>query len=1574
VTDTRPALSYAEQDPRRRAPYHLGVEIRLLGPVEAIGRDGLPMGLGGPKERIALALLALSANRVVSEDRLIGALWADEPPRTAARTLQSHLSRLRQAMSDEATLESAGGGWVLRVEADIVDAARFEALVTKGRRAASSGDWLEAASSFGSALALWRGRALEGFADQLWAAGETARLEELRLCAFEERAEAELACGRHHEVIADLQAVCRAEPLRERLWGQLMLALYRAGRQADALRAFQQLRRTLIEELGIEPNPALGRLEQSIVTQSPSLDWRPPTTVAATGPPSAPTGVAADVRSGHRAQAASGGLVTLLFTDIAGSTELLSRMGEENFEARRRGHFELLRDAVARSGGSEIKTLGDGMMAAFGSAVDALGCAVAIQQAVARHNRRSGEGALGVRVGVHVGEAVRDEDDLFGLAVVVAKRLCDSAEAGQIRASRLVADLVEARGVFDFHDIGLLDLKGLPQPTAACMVGWSEQATLALPPDLAGTHDGAFVGRSHELGTLRGAWQRAQSGRQVTFLAGEPGIGKTTLATRAAVEAWAQGAVVLFGRCDEESLVPFQPFVEAIGHYVEATPAEELRQKLADRAADLALLVPGVARRLPEVARAGPKGTDTDRYRIFEAVTELFGVIGADAPVVVLIDDLHWADRPTLQLLTHVIRTCADVPLLVMGTYRDTDLVRTHPMAETLVDLRKANLVERVVLRGLSPDEVVVMVSGGADPSAGDRTLGLALWEQTEGSPLFLREILRHLSETGAVTAGDGGGWVATKRVEQLGIPEGVKEVIGRRLTRLSEQANIALRTGSVLGRELRLDVLERVTDLGSEELLDAMEEATAAGIVTEMVSTPGRWAFTHALVRHALYEELSLTRRVRLHQRVGEALEALAPDIPGSHLAELAFHFSQAAVAGGADKAIDYGRRAGEHALASAGYEEAARHFAAALEVAEDAGADLEVRADLLLAQGGAERRIGDPRPARATFERVVALVDRADPERMARAALGYAGGVKLRFWTQLGVTDGRCIELLESALEMLGPDDSELRALTLGTLAQDLQWVPGAEQRRDELSAEAVAMARRLGDAGTLASVLLARNLAMGSPEFYEEHRANATESLRLADELGDGQLRAWAITHLLLVHLWLGDVETAMELVGEGERAAAAIKEPAAFLFDQVRGCIAIVEGRLSEAEVLLRRGFAGGQEVRDPNTFLTFGAGITFLRLLQGRAIELAGSVEAMMVTMSGVGGMAHGARALMFSLHGMLDSARAQLDLVDPGDPSSLPRNVLLLGSLQALARACLLVGDGAKAEVIYDLMAPHERYDAVIGWVPLGPVSLGLGCAAAALGRTDAAAAHFEAALATVRARGWKSYIADTELHYAPLLAERDRPGDRERALAMTEELIAVSTELGAADHLSVGRALRSHLLSEKPTARVTHPEPNRWDRARARLTGFGRAAVASWTTGRSDEDLVRRFSGPGPQRLLFSTMARAFQPTMAFGFNGDITFDLRPPEDDGDPAAGDWWTIEVRGRKATAHPGRSSNPAVLIHAPLADFLRIAAGEAHPAMALMDNTVEVEGDVLLAARLPDMFGAVTRMPAKEPAS
>ena len=435
----------------------------------------------------------------------------------------------------------------------------------------------------------------------------------------------------------------------------------------------------------------------------------------------------------------------------------------------------------------------------------------------------------------------------------------------------------------------------------------------AAPAGAGGPAESAFVGRAGELAVLGAAWRRAQGeGRQIVLVAGEPGIGKTTLAVRTAEQAWAQGAVVLFGRCDEEAVTPFQPFVEAVSHYVETVDPERLRSDAgARRRRRWRCWFPPSAGGCRSWPASQGTGAETERYRILEAVATLFDGIGAEGPLVVVLDDLHWADRPSLQLLKHVIRRCAATPLLLLGTYRDTDLVRTHPMAETLSDLRRADLVTRVPLRGLTADDVAALVAGGGRAEDADVALAGRVVERDRRPAVSCARSCA-TSPRPAPSRDDKGGTGRCAGSSSSASPS-VREVIGRQLTRLSEAANTgAADRGSVMGREIRLDVFERVTDLGAARS-SRSTKATAAGVVDEVPGGTGRWAFTHALVRQALYDELSLTRRVRLHQRVGEALEAIHGGGAGPHLAELAFHFTQAAVAGTADKAIGYARRAGE-------------------------------------------------------------------------------------------------------------------------------------------------------------------------------------------------------------------------------------------------------------------------------------------------------------------------------------------------------------------------------------------------------------------------------------------------------------------------------------------------------------------------------------------------------------------------------------------------------------------------------------------------------------------------------------
>src|SRR5215216_5853683 len=503
------------------------MDFRVLGPVEVAG-TGRTVRLGR-RERGVLAALILGAGKTVSSDRLVDALWGERPPRTAGKTLQTYVLRLRKALGGS-VIETQAPGYRLFTPVDAIDAHRFEELIRFARTAVVNGAPARAATSLRDALQLWRGNPFEELAGWAPADAEAARLGELRRVAAEELADAELACGRHAEYVAELESMVAAEPLRERRWAMLMLALYRCGRQADALRAYQRARTTLVEELGIEPGPELRALEQAVVAQNASL--APPSTVIdAERVPPAPR---------------DGGIVSILFSDLAGSTELLDRLGDDAADELRRTHFKLLRDAVDAHGGQEVKTLGDGLMVVFTSAVDAVSCAVEIQRAVTEHNSTSSQ-QLDVRVGLHVGEPIRDEDDFFGMPVVVAQRLCAAATGGQILASETVRSLVGSRGGHDFVALGELDLKGLP-PLATVAVRWRDDAPVLAPfPPLGALHQTnlpvpatGLVGRARELAEVIDLLRRPEV-RLVT-LTGAGGSGKTRLAVEAAWELVAEFA------------------------------------------------------------------------------------------------------------------------------------------------------------------------------------------------------------------------------------------------------------------------------------------------------------------------------------------------------------------------------------------------------------------------------------------------------------------------------------------------------------------------------------------------------------------------------------------------------------------------------------------------------------------------------------------------------------------------------------------------------------------------------------------------------------------------------------------------------------------------------------------------------------------------------------------------------------------------------------------------------------------------------------------------------------------------
>src|SRR4051812_8886787 len=559
------------------------------------------------------------------------------------------------------------------------------------------------------------------------------------------------------------------------------------------------------------------------------------------------------------------GLVTILFTDLVGSTHLAARIGDVAADELRRDHFSDLRGAIAETGGREVKTIGDAIMVTYPSAADALAGAVAMQRSVARRNRRADGQPLAMRIGISAGDATFEDDDWFGTPVIEASRLCAAADGGQILASDLVRSLAGSRSSSELRPLGTRELKGLPHPIAVCEVGWTEDVaaeggSIPLPGFVETAPTFPFAGRVAEHDVLLTAWKEAAEGaRRVVLVSGEPGVGKTRLVTELVKTAHDQGALLLWGRCAEELDVPYQPFAEALRHYVHSVPANRLREQLGPLGGELTRLIPDLSHLVAGLAEPVRTETETERHRLFEAVTDLLESVSRTTPIVLVLDDVHWADKPSLLLLRHVLRRPSPMPLLILATYRDTDLDRSHPLSDVLADLRREPGVERLDLQGLDPGEVTAFMESAAGHTLEESALELsaAVHQETQGNPFFIGEMLLHLAESGLIVQRDG-RWTSDVTLAEVGIPEGIREVVGRRLSRLSDAANRALTIAAVIGPEFDVGLIEALSGLSSDELFDALDEATRAAIAREVAGAFGRYAFAHALVRSTLYEELS--------------------------------------------------------------------------------------------------------------------------------------------------------------------------------------------------------------------------------------------------------------------------------------------------------------------------------------------------------------------------------------------------------------------------------------------------------------------------------------------------------------------------------------------------------------------------------------------------------------------------------------------------------------------------------------------------------------------------------------------
>ena len=554
-----------------------------------------------------------------------------------------------------------------------------------------------------------------------------------------------------------------------------------------------------------------------------------------------------------------------------------------------------------------------------------------------------------------------------------------------------------------------------------------------------------FVGRDRELAELVAGLEGAFAGNgRLVLLAGEPGIGKSRLADALdGARALARGGV-LVGRCWEAGGAPaYWPWIQALRVHLRDTEPDALRAQLGSDAAVLAQLLPELRERFPELEEPPPLEGEGARFRLFEAVRSFLGSAAEDRPVVVVLDDLHAADEPSLLLLQFAARGLEDSRLLIVGAYRDVDPTLRDPLTSALAELVREPHTTQIALSGLSAANVAeyLELSTGTAPGPG---LVEAIHAETEGNALFVSETVQLLAAEGGVEGADA----------HLTIPPGVRAVIGKRVARLSDRCREMLVAASVMGREFGIDALTELSELAPDQLMDVLNEAMAERVLDDVPGAPGRVRFSHVLIRDTLYDELTAARRMQLHREVGEALEAAYASDPEPHLAELAQHFVAAAPLGVRDKAVEYARRAGQRTAAQLAFEEAARHYEIALTLAEDE----RERCELLIALGDAEGRAGDMPASKAAFRQAAELAERAGlAQHLARAAIGYGG----RFAWARSMADPEMVPLLERALAAIGDGDSALRVRVLARLATAARDEPRRE-RRAALGEEALRIAR--------------------------------------------------------------------------------------------------------------------------------------------------------------------------------------------------------------------------------------------------------------------------------------------------------------------------------------------------------------------------------------------------------------------------------------------------------------------------------------------------------------------------------
>jgi class 3 adenylate cyclase/tetratricopeptide (TPR) repeat protein len=767
--------------------------------------------------------------------------------------------------------------------------------------------------------------------------------------------------------------------------------------------------------------------------------------------------------------------VTVLFTDVVGSTSLRQHQGETAAQAIMNAHNEIMRQQIGEHSGQEVKTSGDSFMVAFDSARRAVECAVGVQRALHNYNRRHPVHPVKVRIGLHTGEAIRDGHDLFGTSVDAAARIMAKADGEQILVSDILKAVLGASKDFGFKNPKRVRLKGFAEGWRLWEVAWrseaeavaSEAAVAAGAASAAGRTP--YVGRAEERALLRQAVDRALGGvGGVALIAGEAGLGKTRLVDEIAIEARARGMFVMRGQCyDMEGAPPYVPFVEATEYGLNVVPRDTFRAAMGEAGPEIARFVPKVRVAFPDLPPPVALPTDQARHYMFESVCDFFERSAAIQPMLMVLEDLHWADESTTQLLESVARRVERAAWLVLGTYRDVDLGPRDPFMRGIEHLSRLAAVSRITLKRLSAGEVgdILRALSGREPP---ECLVRLVYDETEGVPLFVEEVYRHLAEERRLTDA-AGNWLPEAEIGEIEVPETVRLVLGRRIDRIGETAQRIMTTAACIGRTFTFEFLAALAEESEDDLLDALDEAERVRLVVAEHRREPRFVFAHEQIRQTFLSRLSFVRRQRLHGRVADTMERVYAGHLDERVSDLAYHLVQA---GARERAATYLHGAGSSAAARLATPEALAFFARAAELA-------------------------GPGPTRRA-----AL--RARGELLLGLFRGREATVDLELAMREAAAEGAAAEEMEALLRL--GRAYYVVALDYGPAIEHL--LPALERARQL----AIQLGDRRGEA--LALILTQRHAESFAPELRPQAAANAERALAIARELGDEDLEVDAL----------------------------------------------------------------------------------------------------------------------------------------------------------------------------------------------------------------------------------------------------------------------------------------------------------------------------------------------------------------------------------------------------------------------------------------------------------------------------